>query len=71
LVSRPWRYRDPAIAWRTPKTWVAGIRILTEVDAVVDAARLGIRKPDPGAYRAALDVLAVTAPDVVFVAINP
>jgi putative hydrolase of the HAD superfamily len=51
--------------------WVAGIRILTEVDAVVDAARLGIRKPDPGAYRAALDVLAVPASAAVFVDDQP
>ena len=51
--------------------WVAGIRILTEVDAVVDAARLGVRKPDPGAYRAALDVLAVTASEAVLVDDQP
>jgi putative hydrolase of the HAD superfamily len=51
--------------------WIAGIRVLTEVDAVVDAARLGIRKPDPGAYRAALDVLAVPAAAAVFVDDQP
>lgn len=30
-----------------------------------------IGEPDPGAYRAALDVLAVTAPDVIFVDDQP
>ncbi len=47
--------------------WVADIHVLTELDAVIDAARLGVRKPDPTAYRAALDVLGVTAPEAVFV----
>lgn len=51
--------------------WIAGVRILREVDAVVDAARLGVRKPDPGAYRAALDELAVTRSEAVFVDDQP
>jgi len=51
--------------------WIAGIHVLTEVDAVVDAARLGVRKPDPAAYHAALDVLGVTAPEAVFVDDHP
>jgi putative hydrolase of the HAD superfamily len=51
--------------------WVAGVHVLTEVDAVVDAARLGVRKPDLAAYRAALDVLGVTAPEAVFVDDQP
>jgi putative hydrolase of the HAD superfamily len=51
--------------------WVARIRVLTEVDAVVDAARLGVRKPDPGAYRAALDLLAAAAHESVFVDDQP
>jgi putative hydrolase of the HAD superfamily len=51
--------------------WVAGVHVLTEVDAVVDAARLGVRKPDLAAYRAVLDVLGVTAPEAVFVDDQP
>jgi len=51
--------------------WVARIRVLTEVDAVIDAARLGVRKPDPAAYRAALDLLDTTAPESVFVDDQP
>jgi putative hydrolase of the HAD superfamily len=51
--------------------WVAGIRILTEVDAVVDAARLGVGTPHPAAYRTALDMLAVTAAEAVFVDDQP
>lgn len=51
--------------------WLAGIQVLTELDAVVDATRLGVRKPDPAAYRAALDVLGVTAPETVFVDDQP
>jgi putative hydrolase of the HAD superfamily len=51
--------------------WIAGLRILTEVDVVVDAARLGARKPDPAAYQAALSLLAVTAPETVFVDDQP
>ncbi len=51
--------------------WVAGIRALAEADAVVDAARLEVRKPDPAAYRMALDALAVTAPEAVFVDDQP
>jgi putative hydrolase of the HAD superfamily len=51
--------------------WIAGIRVLEEVDAVIDAARLGTRKPHPAAYRAALEALAVTAPEAVFVDDQP
>jgi putative hydrolase of the HAD superfamily len=51
--------------------WLAGIPVLTELDAVVDATRLGVRKPDPAAYRAALDVLGVAAAETVFVDDQP
>jgi putative hydrolase of the HAD superfamily len=51
--------------------WVAGIRVLEQVDAVVDAARLRARKPEAAAYRAALDALAVTAAEAVFVDDQP
>jgi putative hydrolase of the HAD superfamily len=46
--------------------WIARIRVLTEVDAVIDGARLGVRKPDPAAYHAALERLGVTAAETVF-----
>jgi hypothetical protein len=34
--------------------WVAGIHVLTEVDAVVDAARLGVRPTESYAQALAL-----------------
>jgi putative hydrolase of the HAD superfamily len=51
--------------------WIAGLQVLRRVDTVVDAARLGVRKPHPAAYQAALDRLGVTASRTVFVDDQP
>ncbi|MER3452544.1 MAG: HAD family hydrolase [Acidimicrobiia bacterium] len=51
--------------------WVARISVLREVDAVVDGSRTGVLKPDPRAYRAALDALGVPAATTVFVDDQP
>lgn len=43
------------------------VPLLALFDAIVDASHSGILKPDPRAYRAALDALALEAADCVFV----
>ncbi len=43
------------------------LELLREVDALVDATHSGILKPDPRAYRAALDALGVRAERTLFV----
>lgn len=46
---------------------MARMSVLADVDVVVDASDTEILKPDPRAYRLALDRLGLTAGDVVFV----
>lgn len=41
--------------------------ILRLFDGIVDASKTGILKPDPAAYRQALDAMAATAAETVFV----
>lgn len=47
--------------------WVGRIELLDEVDAVVDASDTGVLKPDPRAYRMALEALEVPAQRALFV----
>lgn len=47
--------------------WMARMSVLAAVDVVVDASDTGILKPDPRAYRLALDRLGLPAHAVVFV----
>lgn len=42
-----------------------------EADALVDATRTGVRKPDPAAYRMAVEALGLAPADIVFVDDNP
>jgi len=51
--------------------WIDGVRVLSQLDALVDAATVGVRKPEPAAYRTVLEALAVTAPDALFVDDQP
>ena len=51
--------------------FVARIRFLSAVDVLVDASETGILKPDPEAYRRALDALGLSAPEVLFVDDQP
>jgi putative hydrolase of the HAD superfamily len=47
-------------------TWVQENPHMARFDAIVDATLLGVRKPDPRAYEAACEALAVDPGDVVF-----
>jgi putative hydrolase of the HAD superfamily len=47
--------------------WMARMSVLGEVDVIVDASDTEILKPDPRAYRIALDRLGLAAHEVVFV----
>lgn len=51
--------------------WMRTISFLGAVDALVDASVTGILKPDPRAFRSALDALGVPASEVVFVDDQP
>jgi putative hydrolase of the HAD superfamily len=53
------------------KAWIDRMGILAEVGCVVDASRLGTRKPEPAAYRLVLDRLGVAADQAVFVDDQP
>jgi putative hydrolase of the HAD superfamily len=53
------------------RAWVERVDILQAVDACVDASLTGIMKPDPGAYRLALDALGLPAQRVLFVDDQP
>jgi putative hydrolase of the HAD superfamily len=53
------------------QVWIDRLRILAEVGHLVDAARHGTRKPDPGAYRLVLDRLGVGAGQALFVDDQP
>lgn len=49
------------------ETWVRSRREFSEAHVLVDADALGVRKPDPRAYLAAIDGLGVPAANIVFV----
>jgi putative hydrolase of the HAD superfamily len=51
--------------------WIAGVRLLSQLDALLDAATVGVRKPEPAVYRRMLEMLAVTAREAVFVDDQP
>jgi putative hydrolase of the HAD superfamily len=53
------------------QAWIDRMRILAEVDRVVDASRHGTRKPEPAAYRLVLDRLGVAADQAVLVDDQP
>ncbi len=47
--------------------WKAGISVIAEFDFIVDGSITGYLKPDPHAFRLALDAFGAAAADVVFV----
>lgn len=49
-----------------PKRAVALAEVMSLFDTVVESARVGIRKPEEGFYRIALEELSITAPEAVF-----
>jgi putative hydrolase of the HAD superfamily len=49
-----------------PRSWVAGIDFLNEVDTVVDGSVTGVLKPDPAAFALLLDALGLAASEVLF-----
>lgn len=51
--------------------WVDSIRFFQSLDALTDASKTGILKPDPRAYQLALDDLGVEREEVVFVDDQP
>ncbi len=51
--------------------WVSAFHYFEHFDPIVDAERLGTRKPAPEPYLAALGGLGMTAEEVVFVDDNP
>jgi len=51
--------------------WIARIGVLHDLDALVDASDLGVRKPHPRAFAAVLDALGVAASAAVFVDDQP
>jgi len=51
--------------------WIARIGVLHDLDALVDASDLGVRKPHPRAFTAVLEALAVPASAAVFVDDQP
>jgi len=53
------------------ENWLATMPFADQVDAVVDATRTKILKPDPRAYALALESLALAADEVVFIDDQP
>jgi len=53
------------------RDWIERVDVLRSVDALVDASVTGIMKPDPRAYRLALDALDLPADRVLFVDDQP
>jgi putative hydrolase of the HAD superfamily len=53
------------------RAWIDRVDVLRAVDALVDASVTGIMKPDPAAYRLALDALNLPANRVLFVDDQP
>ncbi|HEV3363416.1 MAG TPA: HAD-IA family hydrolase [Acidimicrobiia bacterium] len=53
------------------RAWIERVDVLRAVDALVDASVTGIMKPDPAAYRLALDALGLSAHRVLFVDDQP
>ncbi len=51
--------------------WVARMRVLDEIDVLVDGSVEHVLKPDPAIYRLALDRLDVAAADCLFVDDQP
>ncbi len=51
--------------------WFDRFSVFRNVDAIVDATRTQIFKPDPRAYRLALDAIHVRAPEALFVDDQP
>jgi putative hydrolase of the HAD superfamily len=51
--------------------WFDRFSVFKNVDAIVDATRTQIFKPDPRAYRLALDAIHVSAPEALFVDDQP
>ncbi len=49
------------------RAWIERVDVFRSVDALVDASITGIMKPDPAAYRLALEALALPADRVLFV----
>jgi putative hydrolase of the HAD superfamily len=52
-------------------TWFERFSVFKSVDAIVDATRTQIFKPDPRAYRLALDAIQVSAGEALFVDDQP
>ena len=53
------------------ENWLETMPFANQVDAVVDATRTKILKPDPRSYALALDSLALAADEVVFIDDQP
>ncbi len=51
--------------------WFERFSVFKSVDAIVDATRTQIFKPDPRAYRLALDAIQVSAGEALFVDDQP
>jgi putative hydrolase of the HAD superfamily len=51
--------------------WVESLKVLTLMDAVIDASRVGISKPDPRVYRIAAAELGIDVEEAVFVDDQP
>jgi len=53
------------------RAWIDRVDVFRSVDALIDASVTGIMKPDPAAYRLALDALQLPAGAVLFVDDQP
>jgi putative hydrolase of the HAD superfamily len=51
--------------------WVASIPVLHAVDALVDASRHGVLKPDPRAYRIGIEAMGLAAEELLFLDDQP
>lgn len=49
------------------KPWMNGLDVLRDMDFIIDATHTHILKPDPRAYRLAIDAMALPAEEIVFV----
>lgn len=53
------------------REWVESQPWFSWFPVLVDSSELGIRKPDPQAYRVAIDAMGIPAADLVFIDDNP
>ncbi|MEK9810861.1 MAG: HAD-IA family hydrolase, partial [Candidatus Nanopelagicales bacterium] len=53
------------------RDWVEAQDWYADFAVIIDASELGVRKPDPRPYAAALESLGMTADEVVFIDDNP